>query len=108
MSSACKYFSSVFYSNIILAGFITIILSVLVIELDFFLDIPQKIVPDVKLLFVFLSLTNIAYLLTGVYGVGTYIKNRLDLNSIRSIVANIIRCASLVSLFAFLSLMFGM
>ena len=101
LSSACKYFSSVFYSNIILAGFITIILSVLVIELDFFLDIPQKIVPDVKLLFVFLSLTNIAYLLTGVYGVGTYIKNRLDLNSIRSIVANIIRCASLVSLFAF-------
>lgn len=100
IEAACKYFSSVFYSNVLLAGVVCIVLSVLVIELDFFLDIPKRLVGDVKLLFIFLSLTNIAYLITGVYGVGTYIKNRLDLNSVRSIIANIIRCVSLISLFA--------
>lgn len=103
IEAACKYFSSVFYSNVLLAGFITLLLLGVVIELDLLLDIPKRLVGDVKLLFIFLSLTNIAYLLTGVYGVGTYIKNRLDLNSVRSIVANIIRCVSLVALFAFLS-----
>lgn len=101
MDAARKYFSSVFFANVVLAGIITLLLSVLVIELDYFLDIPPELVSDVKLLFIFLSLTNLAYLLTGVYGVGTYIKNRLDLNSLRSIIANIIRCVSLVSLFAF-------
>ena len=94
-NEANKYFSSVFYSNLIMAGVITLVMTGCVVWLEYIIDIPSRLFIDVKLLFVLLAINNIMTLMTSVYGVATYIKNRLELASIRSIVSSVIRCVVL-------------
>lgn len=98
---ANKYFSSVFFSNLVLSAVIIIILVVFLFNLDRLFKIPPHLVFDVKALFAFSILSTIVGLLTNVYGVATFIKNRLELTSIRQIIGNILRACSLVILFGF-------
>lgn len=93
---ANKYFSSVFYSNLIMASIITLTMIGCVFWLEYIIDIPNKLLMDVKLLFTLLAISNILALITSVYGVATYIKNRLELASIRKIVSSVIRCVVLI------------
>lgn len=98
---ANKYFSSVFFSNLVLSAVVIIILIVFLFNLERFFKIPPHLVFDVKALFAFSILSTIVGLLTNVYGVATFIKNRLELTSIRGIIGNILRACSLVILFGF-------
>lgn len=100
--SANKYFSSVFYANIILSIIIGIMLLFAVKYMEVILNIPDELVFDAKLLLALLSVNAILPLLTNVYSLATFIKNRLDLASIRSIISNVIRAILLLVLFAFL------
>ncbi len=85
------YFTSVFYSNI----FISIILCfgylVFFFHLQSLLVIPVKLDFDVKCLFVFIFINFIVSLITSVFGVATFVKNRLDLASAKSINSSIIK-----------------
>ena len=101
--SANKYFSSVFYSNLLLVAIIGIFLSICIAYLEFVLDVPQELLFDVKLLLSLLSLNYIISLLTNVYSIATFVKNRLDLSSIRTIVSNIFRAIILYLCFALLT-----
>ena len=101
VDDANKFFSSVFYSNLILSILVVLILFFFLINLEVFFTIPPGLIIDVKLLFFFSIITTIISLLTNVYGVATFIKNRLELSSVRQIIGNIIRLILIIFLFVF-------
>lgn len=100
---ANKYFSSVFYSNLALASVIIIFATVCVIWLEYFINIPDTLLFDVKVLFCLLAFNNVISLVCGTWGVATFIKNRLELSSIRTIIGNLINALLLMLLFTLLN-----
>jgi O-antigen/teichoic acid export membrane protein len=96
INSANRYFSSVLYSNVILSLVILVVNIFIVFYIDSLFDVPSNLLLDVQLLFSFVALNTIFGLLSNVYAIATFIKNRLELTSLRTIVANIIRAAILV------------
>lgn len=104
---ANQYFSSVYYSNLILAVIILLIGIGLVLFLEYLIEIPVSLIIDVKFLFILLLLNTIINLVMEVWCGATFIKNRLDLSNIRNIIGNLLNACILVSLFNFLLLIFG-
>ena len=98
IESARKYFSSVFLSNLIAIAILTALSVAVIYKLEFIIAIPQNLMTDVKLLFSLSFFNFFISLLFNVYNVSTFIKNRLDLASIRIIVSEVIRCVLLFSL----------
>ena len=101
IEDARKYFSSVFFSNIILVLFINCIAIGVLYKLEYIVKIPEEIVGDVKLLFGCIFLNFFISLIFNVYSVSTFIRNRLDLSSTRSIVAHALKALLLIALFYF-------
>lgn len=101
LEKANNYFSSVFYSNCIISIILLFLSIFLITYLEFIINIPEELQTDVKLLFIFLSFNSIIALITNVYGVSTFIKNRLDYANTRNVVGNILRAIFLISLFYF-------
>lgn len=99
ITSANKYFSSVFYSNLALSVVLLLIMLGCVFYLECIFDIPENIVCDVKVLFFLLAINSILGLMSNVYAIATFIKNRLELSSIRQIIGYIIRAIALFGLF---------
>ena len=96
ISSASRYFTSVFYANVFVALFIGIIAAGCVSYLDLMVNIPSHLIFDVKLLFTLLVLNFLFSIIFSVFNVATFIKNRLDYVAIRSIISNIIRASLLM------------
>lgn len=101
IEDARKYFSSVFYSNIILVGFISVVALVLLYYLEYVINIPVELLSDVKLLFGCIFLNFFISIIFNVYNVSTFITNRLDLASVRTIISNVLKAVFLVGLFYF-------
>lgn len=101
IDEANKYYSSVFYSNVFFAFIILSASIICVIYIEKLLTIPPAFIYDVKALFAVLSLNTIVGLLSSVWGVATFIKNRLDLSNVRTIVGSILNAATIIILFAF-------
>lgn len=101
--SAKKYFSSVFYSNCILAFIIAILAIVIIGFLERIVEIPNDIVTDVKLLFSLTFINSIIALLTNIYSVSTFITNKLYLSSYRNIIGSTLRGIFLFIPFAIFS-----
>lgn len=97
---ANQFFSSVFYSNLVLGSVILLFSIGCVIWLEYIIHIPKELVSDVKFLFVLLAVNNIIGLITNVWGIATFIKNRLDLSNIRGIIGNAINATTLILLFS--------
>ena len=98
---ANQYFSSVYYSNLILAAIILLMGTGVVLFLEHLIEIPASLVIDVKFLFILLLLNTIINLVMEVWCGATFIKNRLDLSNIRNIIGNLLNACILVSLFSF-------
>lgn len=101
IEEANKYFSSVFFSNLVLSGIVALVLLLFLFNLEKWFEVPSNLVIDVKLLFSFSIFTTLISLLGNVYAIATFIKNRLDLSSIRQIIGNIIRGILVIVLFGF-------
>jgi O-antigen/teichoic acid export membrane protein len=99
--AANKYFSSVFYANLFISLILTLIFSVVIVYLNSLINIPEKLNTDVKLLFSFVFFNFIISMITSVYGLATFAKNRLDLSAVRSIISNILKVITLLICFAF-------
>lgn len=99
IEGANKYYSSVFFSNLVLATIILLFSVGCVIWLEYMINIPQELIFDVKLLFTILAVTNIAALITNIWNIATFIKNRIDLSTIRGIISNFLNAGSLILLF---------
>jgi len=101
IDEANKYYASVFYSNLVLAGLILLFGVGCVMWLEYMINIPDHLMFDVKFLFVLLVVNNIIGLVTGIWGTATFIKNRLDLSNVRGIIGNLMNATILVVAFTF-------
>ncbi|MDI1303791.1 MAG: MATE family efflux transporter [bacterium] len=101
ITSANKYFSSVFYANLVISFVLTIVFSVVIVYLNSLLNIPEKLNSDVKLLFSLLFLNFIISMVTSIFGLAYFAKNRLDLSAVISIISNILKVIVLLICFAF-------
>lgn len=93
------YFNSVLMSNTVLALLLTVPSIVFVLFINKILQVPIEILRDVQFLFGFVFLGMILSILTDVFGVATFARNRLDLSSRRGIESNFIRVISLILMF---------
>ena len=76
MEKANKYFSSVFYSNVVISAILALISVGLLYHLEHVIEIPCHLVTDVKWLFALLCINSLLTLVFNVYIVSPFIKNR--------------------------------
>lgn len=96
---ANRYFTSVFYANLIIGGILGILGLGIVFFLEQLIQIPKELVMDVRLLFICLFLNCILSIVGSVFSVATFARNKLYLESIRNIQTNIARAACIIALF---------
>lgn len=94
-----KYFSSVVLSNVILSVALFVPLFLIVVFLEKLVSIPTNIIFDVKILWTFIFANFIVGIITNVYSVATFARNKLYLNSIKSVQSNVLRIVILLLMF---------
>lgn len=99
---ASRLFSSVMVANFTLAGILLVFSVIFIAVLEYVVHIPQVLVGSVKITFAMTFLTFIVSVITAVFTTAAFVKNRVDINSVRDILANIIKVAVLVLLFLLL------
>jgi O-antigen/teichoic acid export membrane protein len=97
--SANQYFSSVIFANLIITLVLLVPAVLVVCFLDKIVNVPTDIVGDVRILWALLFLESLIGIASSVYGSATYVKNRLELSSLRSIESNILKVIVLVGAF---------
>lgn len=98
---ANKYFTSVFLGNLFLSSILFVLAIVVWIFLEKLINIPDNIFWDVKILFAALFLNSILCTICSVFGLSTFVTNKLYLSSLRTIESSILRAVVLLVLFAF-------
>ena len=101
--SANRYFSSVFFADLIVVAVLLIPAAVFICFLDKFFDVPVQSILSVKVTFGLVFLGFFVQLICSVFSVATFATNKLYLASIRTIEANLLRIAVIVATF----LLFG-
>lgn len=101
IEGANKYFNSVWLVNILLSVFFTIVSIFAIVFIDNILSIPTHLISDVRCLFGLGSLSLVLGLLTGILGIGVFVKNRVDLSASRAAIAECFRITSILALFFF-------
>ncbi len=100
VEKSSKIFSSVLVADLFLAAVMLILSSIFVCFLDTVLKIPSNLVSGVKITFAFAFLTFVVSTVTAIFTTAAFVKNRIDINSIRDIISNLIKVALIVLLFA--------
>ncbi len=100
LKKANKYFSSVLVMDIIMSIIVAIASVVIILNLNSFLDIPENLKFDVQLTFAFAFINLILSIMNTVFSIASFAKNRLDLEAIRNIIANIIKAIFLITVFS--------
>lgn len=93
------YFSSVFYSNIIMSLVLLIPMIVIVAFLDTILNIPVELIYTVKILFALVFISMLINIVTSVFSVAVFAKNRIDLRSIGDIFQSVLKVGLYLILF---------
>lgn len=99
--NAKRYYSTVFYANCMCAIVFSMIGIVFSANVDRVLEVPAELLIDVKLTFALTFANYIVGLLTTVFNVCTFVRNRLDLSSLSNIVQYFVRALGLFILFLF-------
>lgn len=99
IKKANEYYSSIFIADIILSVFVAIVSGILILKLQYIINIPTELMIDVKLTFLLVFINFIITILSTVFTVATFVKNRVDMASIRKVVSNIIKVIVLLFLF---------
>ncbi len=99
---ASRLFSSVLVADLILAGVMLIATALITSYIDVLLQVPKELVMSVKLTFGLTFLTYVLSVVTAIFTTATYVKNRVDINSIRDIISHLIKVVLIVGLFTFL------
>lgn len=102
--SANKYFNSLIVANLAMAGILGVVGTVIVPNLDTFLEIPASIRFDVKLTFALVFGAYILQLITTVFTTSTFVANRTDIQGMRNIINQIVRLGLIVIFLNFISL----
>lgn len=98
-TEASRYYSAVFWGNLI-TTFIIIIPSIIFIyKLENLIEVPVKLVSDVKTLMLLLIINFCLTTLTNLWNVSTFITNKLFLNSTRDLASMFVKLLLLLYLF---------
>lgn len=97
---ANQYFSSILIMDIVMSLIVGVASTIIIVNLNAFLDIPQNLNFDVKLTFAFAFINLILSIINTVFSIASFAKNRLDLDAIRNIAANIIKAIFLTIVFS--------
>lgn len=96
---ANTYFASIFLDDLILALVLLIPCILVVVFLDKIINIPLDLILSVKLLFAFVFISMIVSLITNVFGIAVFSKNKLYLCSISEICVGVLRVVLYLILF---------
>ncbi|GAB6168243.1 hypothetical protein JCM1393_07030 [Clostridium carnis] len=99
---ANKYFTSVVIANTLMAITMLIPSILVIVFMNRIINIPQGILKDVQLLWIFIFANFLVSLITATFSIATFVKNRLDLSSIRDIQSNILKVIILIVMFSVL------
>jgi O-antigen/teichoic acid export membrane protein len=98
---ANMYFNSVLMGNTIMAVILTIPSVLTVVFINHLLNVPPEIVKEVQILFGLVLGGTLLSIVTSVFVVATFARNRLELESLRNAESNILRVVLLILLFHF-------
>ena len=99
---ANQYFSSVFFANILMALVFLLPAMFVVVYLNRIFQIPAEAsLPDIQMLFFFIFLNFLISIITSVFSVASYSKDRLELSSIATILGEVTRLAFLLIAYVF-------
>ena len=101
MDDARKYVSSILFSNIIMGTILLVPMVLIVVFLDRIMNVPVNIVASIRLLFLFVFASMLVNIVSSVFGVATFVKNRIDLRSVMQLVSGILKIVLFYSLFKF-------
>lgn len=96
---AKRYYNSTLLANLVLAAFFAILGVLFIPNIDKVLNINPNLANSVKLTFMLTLITYIITVITSIFTVGTYVKNRLDINAVRNTVQYLIRLILIVVFF---------
>lgn len=99
IESVNKYFNTVLFSNIILGITLIFPIIIIVLNLETIIQMPNDYINDIKILFLFMFLNFIITICMTIFSVPTFVKNRIDLDSYRSIESNIIKFALIIIIY---------
>lgn len=99
MEGANEYLNSMWVANLLLSVIFTILSVFCVVYIGDILTVPEYLLGDVRWLFGLGLFSLVLGLLTGYYGLATYVRNRVDLESSRNLICNFIRIGAIFLLF---------
>jgi len=99
IEGANRYFSSVIISNIVLSAIICVFSIPVIWNLESVLNITDNLAIDVKLLSIFVLINFIISLITSIFNIAVFVKNKLYLNSLRNVEIALLKALLLVILF---------
>ena len=99
---ASRIFSSVLVADLILAGVMLVGTGLFTCYLDVFLNIPENLIGSVKITFGITFMTFVVSVVTAIFTTATFVKNRIDINSVRDIISNLLKIVIVVLLFTFM------
>lgn len=88
---ANKYFTSVFFANALIVGMLIPVFVYIVWNLENIIEIPGRLVEDVKIAFAVTFLQFILNIVLSRYEIATFVTNRLYLNQKNNLVASAVR-----------------
>ena len=101
IDKASRYFSSVLVADLIIAGVLLLVSSIITFNIEFILNVPENLVDSVKILFAFTFATFIISVITAIFTTAAFVKNKLYINSLRDIASNTLKLLLVVILFSF-------
>lgn len=93
------FYKSIYAINVVCSIIIMLGSTFLIVNLQKFLNVSDGIVNEVRITFFLTFFNFIVSLFSSIYGVSTFCTNRMELNSIRQIVANVVRAVLSVILY---------
>lgn len=99
---AKKYYSSITAANILIVAIFVPLAAVLISKLEWFINVPELFMADIKLLWLFIFLAFFINLIFGRMTVATFAKNRLDLSATANISSNILKLLLIVLMYMLL------
>ena len=98
---ADEYFNSILLSNVFLSVVISLISLIIILNIQTLLKVSDRLVQDVQITFAVAFLNFVFTVVTAVFTVAPFAKNRLDVQSIRTILGNLIKLIVTLGLIAF-------
>ncbi|MDO5558702.1 MAG: hypothetical protein Q4F95_03800 [Oscillospiraceae bacterium] len=100
MKKANEFYSSVFMANVVMSAAVVVFSGFIIFNLNFVLgEVTPSLTGDVKITFALASLNLIVTLLSTVFNIAAFVKNKLYLNSIRQIIGNLLKAGTILGLF---------